>query len=341
MIDRRLIVVAFAIACGAAAAADQAGNNAPVPMPATGSISGTVFVAGSEKEPARRVRVTLNDVSRAAAGRTTTTDDRGAFMFQGVPAGRFEIQAFKPAYLRASYGASRPERAGTPVVVRDGDVVTNLTMTIARGGVITGTVRDVRGRVVSGVEVRALRIGYNALTGERTLGAPGTASVVTTDDRGEYRAFGLPPGGYLVLAAPPPSAQSGGRGADELRRMGTADVQRALLTARGASRTGAAPAAAGASGATPPPSRVNYVPVFHPGVTDIAAAATVALDLSEGQMGVDITVDLVPAATVRGTVSDPSGELPSMLGVQLVPAGPHTEMLAGAGLRGTNGSLRP
>jgi hypothetical protein len=65
-------------------------------MPAAGSISGTVFVAGSEKEPARRVRVTLSDLSRVAAGRTITTDDRGAFMFQAVPAGRFEIQAFKP-----------------------------------------------------------------------------------------------------------------------------------------------------------------------------------------------------------------------------------------------------
>ena len=108
----------------------------------TASISGTVFVAGEAKQPARRVRVTLTDVARTSPGQTTTTDDSGAFTFRGLPAGRYELQAFKNAYLRASYGASRPDRAGTPVVVKDGEAVSNLAMTIARGGVITGVVRD-------------------------------------------------------------------------------------------------------------------------------------------------------------------------------------------------------
>lgn len=77
-------------------------------------------------------------------------------------------------------------------------------MTIARGGVITGVVRDLRGRPVPGVNVRVLKLGYSAVTGERSLGAPSIGSASMTDDRGEYRAFGLPPGGYLVLAAPGP-----------------------------------------------------------------------------------------------------------------------------------------
>ena len=80
----------------------------------TASISGTVFVAGEPKLPARRVRVTLTNVARSSPGQTTTTDDSGAFAFRGLPAGRFELQAFKNAYLRASYGASRPDRAARP-----------------------------------------------------------------------------------------------------------------------------------------------------------------------------------------------------------------------------------
>ena len=73
-------------------------------------------------------------------------------------------------------------------------------MTIARGGVIAGVVRDLQGRPVPGMNVRVLKLGYNALTGEPSLGVPGTSTISPTDDRGEYRAFGLPPGGYLVVA---------------------------------------------------------------------------------------------------------------------------------------------
>jgi hypothetical protein len=346
MIGRSHAALAVAIACGAAASAQQpasstrfarsgqARDTARVAGP-NASISGTVFVDGETKRPARRVRVTLTNVERTSPGQTTTTDDSGAFAFRGLPAGRFELQAFKPAYLRASYGAVRPDRAGTPVVVNDGQAVTDLVMTIARGGVITGVVRDLRGRAVPGVNARVLKFGYNALTGERTLGAPSIGSASMTDDRGEYRAYGLPPGGYLVLVAP---ESPSGRGNDGIRQLTRDDVQQALQAARsGASNAPAAqrPAAPSTSSA----AFVNYAPVFYPGATDIRAAATIALGLSEERTGVDITMQLVPTATVSGTVTSTSGALPQMLTLQLVPAGAHMEMLAGAGLRGL--SARP
>ena len=212
MITRRHLRAAFlaALVCGTAAVAGQQSRDA-APAPAgTASIAGTVFVAGESRQPARRVRVTLTDLGRTFAGATTTTDDRGSFAFHGLPAGRFELQAFKPAYLRSSYGASRPERAGTPVVVNDGQAVTDLTLSIVRGGVIGGTVRDARQRPLPGVTVRVLKLGYNAISGERTVGAPSSGASNVTDDRGEYRAYGLPPGDYLVLVVPP---SDGGPGA--------------------------------------------------------------------------------------------------------------------------------
>ena len=86
---------------------------------------------------------------------------------------------------------------------------------------------------------------------------------------------------------------------------------------------------------------MNYAPVFHPGATDIGAAATIALGVSEERAGVDVTIQLVPTATVSGTISSPSGALPQSLSVRLVPAGAQTEMLAGAGLRGLSAQPRP
>lgn len=333
MIARATILIILVVAA-AAVVAQQPPRDAVRRASGTGSVSGVVLVNGDPNTPARRVRVTLTDVARVITGQTTTTDDRGAFRFGGLPAGRFELQAFKNAYLRASYGASRPERAGTPVVVNDGEAVTNLVMTIVRGGVITGVVRDLRDRPVPGTNVRVLRLGFNGITGERTLSAPSGGSVTVADDRGEYRAYGLPPGKYLVLVPGPTQ----GRGNEPIRQLSSDEVRQALQAAR--SGTSSAP---GATTVPPPsaPARLNYAPVFHPGVTDIGTASVVRLGLGEERGGIDVAIQLVTTATVSGTVSSASGALPSSLSVSLVPAGPQTEMLAGAGLRGVSTQVQP
>jgi len=324
-------LIALAVASAVIVAArPQTRDNAPVPT-GTASITGTVSLAGDARLPARKARVTLRNVAQFTPGQTTTTDDTGAFAFTDLPAGRFEIRAAKPGYLNASYGASRPERAGTPVVVKDGQSVSGLALTMARGGVITGTVRDQGGRPAANLSVRVLKIGYRALTGERTLGAPAASASVQTDDRGVYRAYGLPPGGYLVLAdLDSLSTASSGPSATDIRVLSSAELQKAMQAARSGATAGAnAPAPS-----VTPPMRVDYAPVFHPGVTDIAAAGTVAVGLSEERGGVDIAIQLAATAAIRVTVSDPSGTLPPMLSVSLVRAGPNKEMLAGAGLRG-------
>jgi uncharacterized protein (DUF2141 family) len=339
MIGRSRLLLIFGIACGAAAAAQTPVRDNTRIAAGTASISGTVLVAGETKQPARRVRVTLSNVAGTSPGQTTTTDDRGAFAFRGLPAGKYELQAFKNGYLRASFGASRPDRAGTPVVVKDGESVANLAMTIARGGVITGIVRDTLGRPVPGLNVRVLKLGYNAVTGERTLGAPSGGSVGVTDDRGEYRAYGLPPGGYLVVVVP---SVSSGRGNDDIRPLTAAEVRQALQAARaGASTTTVKPGQPTLPPSSSPGARVNYAPIFHPGATDIGAATPIVLGVSEERAGVDVAIQLVPTATISGTISSPSGALPPSLSVRLVPAGLQTEMLAGAGLRGLSAVPRP
>src|SRR6188768_1778606 len=209
--NRQAGVFVLAVLCGGVVAAQQP-RDAPRLIAGSASIAGHVFVDGDTKRPARRVRVTLTSLTGSVPGQTATTDDAGAFAFTGVAAGRFELQAFKNAYLRASYGASRPDRTGTPIIVKDGDAIAGLALAIVRGGVITGVVRDVRGRPVPGVSVRVMKLGYSAMTGERTLAAASSFNAATTDDGGEYRVFGLPPGGYLAMVTPPI-----GRGNDPIR----------------------------------------------------------------------------------------------------------------------------
>ena len=331
------LVGAFLIAV--VVAAQQVRDNTPPPALGTASISGTVFFAGESKQPARRVRVTLTNVDRKSPGQTATTDDRGAFAFHGLPGGRFELQAFKPGYLRASFGASRPERAGTPIVVKDGQTAADVMMTIVRGGVITGLVRDARGRPVPGANVSVLRLAYHAVTGERTLVAQAAGSATMTDDRGEYRAYGLPPGGYLVVVPPPIVSRPWDR---DIRPLTSDDVRRATDLARAGTPERPAPSQPGAKPpSTSAPARMNYAPIFHPGVTNIGAAATIALGVSEERTSVDVSVDLVPTATISGRVSSPAGDLPQGLSVRVVPAGADATMLAGAGVRGMSAQVSP
>jgi hypothetical protein len=320
--------------------AQQPRDNQPAAIAGTATVSGHVFVDAPTKQPARHASVTLTEVTRVTPGQTATTDDGGGFQFRAVPAGRFELQATKNGYLRASYGATRPERAGTPIVVKDGDTIADLAVTIARGGVITGVVRDTHGQPVPGIPVRALRLSYNALNGERTVGLPSSGSIATTDDRGAYRAYGLPPGGYLLLAnlAAAPGHFSPPAFDDDIRPLTRAEVDQALQATRtGAMNSRPAPASPSASAA----ARVNYAPIFYPGVTDIGTAGTITLGLSEERRGVDVTVQLVATATITGTVRTPEGvAMPPSVRVTLVPAGGHAEMLAGAGIRGASAQPR-
>ena len=204
-------------------------------------------------------------------------------------------------------------------------------MTIARGGVITGVVRDMRGRPVPGVNVRVLKLGYNAVTGERTLGAPSTGSAAITDDRGEYRAFGLPPGGYLVLVAPRlavgavqrgHSPADGGRGA-----AGVAGGSLRRLDRRGRRR--AQPSLSSSSAARELRAGFSSRRDRHPRGGD---------DRSRRERGAHRRGYHDSARADGDHLGDDQRRRPApfrqFLSVRLVPAGAQTEMLAGAGLRG-------
>lgn len=329
------LILAGVIACGTATAQERGAQTAV----GSASIAGRVLVEGPARQPARQLRVTLTNVAHTSSDQVTTTDNNGAFTFSNIPEGRFELRAYKAGYLVSSYGAIKPERPGNPIVVKNGAAIANLTMFIARGGVITGVVRDVRGHPAPGVSVRVLRFGYATLNGERSLSAPTGSNPVTSDDRGQYRIYGLPPGSYLVLAnATSASGRSRGSGVEAIRPLTSAEVARALQAAR----------SGGASGSVvpsvPPPLAVpvNYVPTFYPGVTDVGAASTVVLGLSEERGGADITVQLVPASTVSGVVKPPPGDIkPTALRVTLVPAAFPTELLSGAGLRAASAQPGP
>jgi hypothetical protein len=98
-------------------------------------------------------------------------------------------------------------RIYSPVHVSAQFPVRDLELVLRRGGVITGRVTDLLGEPAVGVQVQAHWI----VQGQPTW----PAHQDTTDDRGEFRLFGLAPGEYAVSAVPQRGndiAMSRGRG---------------------------------------------------------------------------------------------------------------------------------
>jgi hypothetical protein len=268
------------------------------PASGTGVIAGVVTSAGGRPQPLRRVAVTLGGAA-AFGSRVVLTDETGRFVFTRLPAGRFSLRATKAAYLTQTYGATRPGGPGLTIALADGEQRTGLTMAMSRGGVIAGLVRDDRGQPAPGVSVRAFRLQQTA-AGPRQLGTGSTQ----TDDRGQYRLFGVGPGEYFVVA----SARSGS-GVPTLQ----ADLQVAS-DARTPRSAGSAPQLMAARRPA-----VGLANVYYPGSTSLDGAQTVAVGVGEERTGVDMTLQLVPTVWVEGMVSNPAGSLPANLSVHLAP----------------------
>jgi hypothetical protein len=162
----------------------------------TGVIRGRV-VRADTGEPLRRVEVRVdewstNDLSGPAA---TMTDAAGRYELAQLPAGRYQLKARRGGYVEVAYGQWRPFERGRPLELGEGAVVQNIDFALPPGAVVTGRVVDESGEAVAHVSVSLARRRY--MDGARRLVAESGSS---TDDRGEFRIFGAPPGEYVIVA---------------------------------------------------------------------------------------------------------------------------------------------
>lgn len=173
----------------------------------TSTIRGRVISADPSHRPIRRARVTLGGEERVAA-----TDDNGVFVFDKLPAGSYALAASKAAYLPMQYGAKKPGRAGTTIVLTARQTV-EATIELQIGGVITGVVRDQRGRPASGVDV-----GVVPVLPPGPVVASFSGWAASTDDRGAYRILGCLPGSTTSRPCRRISSQTEWQDDDRLKR---------------------------------------------------------------------------------------------------------------------------
>jgi uncharacterized protein (DUF2141 family) len=252
-------------------------------------------VTDDAKQPVRHATVEITGDMRLS--RSIVTDDAGRFAFVDLPKGRFTITASKAGYPRMSYGASRPNRTGSGLLIAEGQHVTTIALTLSRGAVITGTVYDDHGQPMPGVPVQAYEV-RTSLGGERTFNYAETVALsFTTDDHGIYRIFGLQPGEYTVGTAWFFSSRGG------MRTPTDAEIQAAFSAAH------PTPSPLGVSQAPPP--IFNFTPVFIPDAVNPLNAATVVLAAGEIRDSVDLHMQFRRVVALEGRLSGPNGPVPS------------------------------
>jgi protocatechuate 3,4-dioxygenase beta subunit len=153
-----------------------------------GSIGGKVTIKG---KPAVGVLIVAREARDGSSLlMRVRTDQTGSYRFANLAAGTYAIAAVTPALAPANQSDS--------VVVADGEDVQDVNISLAPGGVITGKITDSEGEPVIGQRVGISPIQTQILSRYSNSLMPRYFFDNSTDDRGVYRAFGLPPGKYKV-----------------------------------------------------------------------------------------------------------------------------------------------
>jgi hypothetical protein len=129
------------------------------------------------------------------------TDRDGVFAFRNLAPGRYQIRAQRDGYFGTpppgAVGTGVPTIVNTTATVVAGQPTPPVTITMLRGGIVSGRVRDPNGQPMSTSQVGAYQITYQ--NGRKVLQQINSKQ---SDDRGEYRLFWLPPGDYLIGTVP-------------------------------------------------------------------------------------------------------------------------------------------
>src|SRR5215467_3981671 len=160
----------------------------------TAIIRGHVF-DGATGQPLRKAQIRASS-PELRENRLATTDANGAYEFKDLAAGRYSLNANKGSYVGLSYGQTRPFEPGKLIEVHNAQLLDKVDFSLPHGAVITGRVVDEFGEPIADVQVGAMRALY--AQGRRQLTMAGRGS--QTNDIGEFRIYGLPPGQYVISA---------------------------------------------------------------------------------------------------------------------------------------------
>ena len=252
---------------------------APVPK---GTIRGHVIAADTGQALRKaQVRIVSMDGNQPTGreNRVTMTDADGRYEFTDLAAGRYQVMASKGSYVQLSYEQKRPDDQIKPLQLLAGQTIDRADFVLPRGAVLTGRIVDEYGDPLSNIQVTMVRSMW--VNGTRRIMNAGR--VGSSDDLGEFRLFGVPPGDYYLQA-----------------------TWRSQIPVP-------------APGARAEPA-TGYAPTFFPGGEDPGKAQKFTLKPGDVVSGLAFTMMSVTVATLSGRVTNSQGR-PTQGGVMLTRDG--------------------
>jgi len=122
---------------------------------------------------------------------STATDAEGRWEIDGLPAGEYHPSAGKAGYVDGGI------HLGRSIGLTESNPERTVDLKLVRGAVLSGRITDADGEPLAGIHVMALR---EMPTGPGRRGWGSTSGGSSTDDRGQFRVFGLAAGEYVLAA---------------------------------------------------------------------------------------------------------------------------------------------
>jgi Carboxypeptidase regulatory-like domain len=263
---------------------------APKKTPPLCTVSGRVVTA-ADAIPLKSARVVLISEQKQDSATTrafaATSDGEGRFTIKDVPAGRYQFFASHTGYVNQPYQSNGTEK-GALLSLRAGQQIKDVLFRMIPAAVITGRITDEDGEPMESIQVVALqRPTEEQLEDNSWLqgGQLTPADGVQTDDRGEFRLFGLKPGEYFVRAEGELSQNNFGFLSNDLEA-------RLLLGSQ-------------------------YAPVYYPGVTQLSQAETVMASPG-AEVEANFTLRRTRMVEISGKVIGPDGKPPTNAYVTII-----------------------
>jgi 5-hydroxyisourate hydrolase-like protein (transthyretin family) len=257
----------------------------PTPKPAEKApppctVSGLVVTA-AEGIPLKSSRVALIPEHRQRESQVyaATSDSEGRFTIKDVPAGRYRFVATRTSYVDQHY-QSTGDDTGAVLALQAGQEVKDVFFRMTLAAVFTGRVNDEDGEPMALIQVVALRKPTDEeVEDQKDSPSRGLelspAGIAQTDDRGQYRIFGLKAGEYYIKAV------------DRYEPMFSMDLS-SEFEMREALGT-------------------QYAPVYYPGVTQIGQAEPLPASPGE-EVHVDLVLRRIKTIQISGHIIGADGK---------------------------------
>lgn len=248
----------------------------------TGRIRGRI-VAADAGTAVRRAQVRI--YGPEIGSKASLTDAEGRYEFRDLPAGRFNLTVTKSGFVTMQYGQNRPFEPGRPIELADGQFLDKADVALPRGSVLSGRVVDEFGEPVADAMVAAMRMQF--VNGRRRLMNAGRSA--QTNDLGQFRLYGLPPGEYYVSAT--------------LRSFEMMGMD----------------AMSGPGGPVGSAPSSGYAPTYYPATASPGEAQRVSVAVGQELSSVDIALQSVKLAKITGTAIGSDGKPLSSAMITLIP----------------------